>query len=199
MSSSPRATRKEESRDRILEVASRSLRRSGFDGVGVADVMKQAGLTHGGFYAHFASRDELLSAAAERAGRDSRELLQGLTERLTAAGVPPLRALIETYLHEGSFDDRENGCPVAALVAEIPRQSESVQTNARRLVTHLHRLVQDAQGEGGSPECAWPIAAAMVGALELARAVGDCDQARAILSGTKRMLLDQFTSPSTAR
>lgn len=197
MPSSPRSTRKEASRDRILDVASRTVRRAGFDGVGVADVMKQAGLTHGGFYAHFASRDELLCAAALRAGRDSRQLHLSHADRLVAAGVPPLRALVETYLHESGIDDVDCGCPVAALVAEMPRQSDAVRGQSHGLLLGMQRLVLDALGEGASPEAAWPIAATLVGALQMARAIGDREQALAILASTKRSLLAQHTEAGT--
>lgn len=190
-SSSSRSTRKEESRDRILDVASRTVRRVGFDGVGVADVMKQAGLTHGGFYAHFPSRDDLLSAAAVRAGQDSRQLHQGHVDRLIAAGVPPLRAVVETYLHEDGLDNIECGCPVAALVSEMPRQSSAVQDEGRRLVQQLQRMVSEALGPDAPADAAWPIASALIGALQLARAIGDREQARAILASTKRSVLAQ--------
>ncbi len=190
--SSSRASRKEQSRDRILDVAARTVRRAGFDGVGVADVMKQAGLTHGGFYAHFPSRDDLLGAAALRAGQDSRQVHQGHVERLLAAGVPPLRALVETYLHEQGLDDIECGCPVAALVSELPRQTAAVREEGRSLILQMQRLVMDALGEDASADTAWPIAATLVGALQLARAVGDREQALAILASTKRALLAQY-------
>lgn len=191
MSSSSRQTRKEESRDRILDVASRTVRRAGFDGVGVADVMKQAGLTHGGFYAHFPSRDDLLCAAAQRAGQDSRQLHQSHVDRLLDAGVPPFRALVETYLHESGIDNVDCGCPVAALVSELPRQSPAVRDEGQGLLLGMHRLVMDALGDDAPPESAWPIAATLVGALQMARAAGDREQALTILASTKRSLLAQ--------
>lgn len=184
--------RKEASRERILEVASRGVRRDGFHGIGVADVMKQAGLTHGGFYAHFESRDELLGAAAARAGQDSRALFEDLVERLTAAGVPPFRAMVETYLHESGIANCENGCPVAALVSEMPRQSEPVQQVSRALMTHLHRLVGEALGDRAPADEAWSIVSSLVGALQLARAFGDNDQGRAVLDSTKQALLSRY-------
>ena len=184
--------RKEASRERILEVASRGVRRDGFHGIGVADVMKQAGLTHGGFYAHFESRDELLGAAAARAGQDSRALFEDLVERLTAAGVPPFRAMVETYLHESGIANCENGCPVAALVSEMPRQSEPVQQVSRALMTHLHRLVGETLGDRAPADEAWSIVSSLVGALQLARAFGDNDQGRAVLDSTKQALLTRY-------
>ena len=83
--------RKEVTHERIVEVAARAIRRSGYNGTGVADIMKEAGLTHGGFYAHFASREAMLAEAADRAGAEavatgSGEFHNGLRHRRSAAG-----------------------------------------------------------------------------------------------------------------
>src|SRR2546429_2889589 len=89
-------SKKEETRERILRAAARAIRKHGYEGVGVADVMKDAGLTHGGFYAHFESRDALLAAAVDQAGAESTENLN----RAGAAAKPGagLIALIDTHL-----------------------------------------------------------------------------------------------------
>src|SRR3954463_13422721 len=79
---------KEATHDRIVEAAARAIRRSGYNGTGVADIMNDAGLTHGGFYAHFESREAMLAEAADRAGREGVALM----ERIVAA-VPPKQAL----------------------------------------------------------------------------------------------------------
>src|SRR5438105_15094422 len=91
-------SRKEQTRERILRAAARAIRKHGYDGVGVADVMKDAGLTHGGFYAHFESRDALLAAAAEQASAESTEAFS----RALANAKPgeELMALIDTYLDD---------------------------------------------------------------------------------------------------
>src|SRR5204862_1079169 len=88
-------SKKEETRERILRAAARAIRKHGYEGVGVADVMKQAGLTHGGFYAHFESRDALLAAAADHAGAAPSETR---TPAIAAAtpGQEPI-ALVGTY------------------------------------------------------------------------------------------------------
>src|SRR5207247_5320337 len=97
-------SKKEETRERTLRAAARAIRKHGYEGVGVADVMKEAGLTHGGFYAHFASRDALLAAAVGQAGAESAENLN----RAIAAAKPgeELMALVDTYL-----DDRHVAAP----------------------------------------------------------------------------------------
>jgi AcrR family transcriptional regulator len=87
-----------QSRERIVEAASRALRRSGVRGVSVAEIMKEAGLTHGGFYAHFPSRDALVSEALGHAGAASLESIGGQMAHLAKdAGVSPFRALVQTY------------------------------------------------------------------------------------------------------
>src|SRR5947208_17173240 len=97
MSRTPNS-RKQDTHERILDVAARAIRRHGYAGVGVADVMKDAGLTHGGFYAHFESRDALLMEALERAGRESGDALRRAVERRAAKGGSAFRALVEAYL-----------------------------------------------------------------------------------------------------
>src|SRR3954468_1123344 len=115
-------TRKQLTHDRIVETAARALRGSGFYGVGVADVMRQAGLTHGGFYAHFPSRDVLLAEALDRARQDSQARLKRSIAKGEARGLSPFRSLVESYLSERHLKEPESGCPVAALASEMPRQ-----------------------------------------------------------------------------
>ena len=117
------ASRKELSHERIVDAAARAIRREGYAGVGVADVMKEAGLTHGGFYAHFPSRDAMLVAAMERAGRDGAARMTQSIARRRAEGASPLRALVEGYLSETHLTSCEGGCPISALASEMPRQS----------------------------------------------------------------------------
>src|SRR6266705_2514795 len=124
MSRTPNS-RKQETHERIVDVAARAIRRHGYAGVGVADVMKEAGLTHGGFYAHFDSRDALLVEALERAGRESSEAGARAAER-AAKGTRAFRSLVETYLADEHLASLETGCPVAALGCEMPRQSQTV-------------------------------------------------------------------------
>ena len=93
MSRTPNS-RKQQTHERIVDVAARAIRRHGYAGVGVADVMKEAGLTHGGFYAHFDSRDALLVEALERAGRESgeavrRALVPRAAQNSSTARLPP--------------------------------------------------------------------------------------------------------------
>ena len=167
-------SRKEVTHERIVGAAARAIRRSGYDGTGVADIMKEVGLTHGGFYAHFASRESMLAEAANRAGAESAATLTRV-----AAAAPPqeaLRAMIRAYLAKEHVDGAETGCPVAALGSEMPRQAPKVRRAATRGIKEMIELVarhSPNQGEPGVYEQALVTVATMVGALVLARAVDD--------------------------
>jgi len=180
----PRASRKqkEATHERIVEAAARAIRRSGYDGTGVADIMKDAGLTHGGFYAHFASREAMLAEAADHAGAET----VAASERIAAA-VPPqqaLQALLQAYLSKQHIEGVENGCPIAALGSEMPRQAPEVRRAATRRIKEMIDLVARQSPDWGQPDAherALVIVATAVGTLLLARAVDDpalCDALR---------------------
>jgi AcrR family transcriptional regulator len=170
-----RGTRsKEATHDRIVEAAARAIRRSGYNGTGVADIMKDAGLTHGGFYAHFSSREAMLAEAADRAGRESVALM----ERIAATSPPPraLKAMMEAYLSKAHVEGIEIGCATAALGSEMPRQAPEVRRAATRRIKEMIDLVARQSPDWGRPgahERALVTVATMVGALVLARAVDD--------------------------
>ena len=167
-------SRKEVTHERIVGAAARAIRRSGYDGTGVADIMKKVGLTHGGFYAHFASREAMLAEAADRAGAESVATLTRI-----AAAAPPqeaLRSMIRAYLSKEHVEDAETGCPVVALGSEMPRQASRVRRAATRRIKEMIDVVarySPEQGEPGVYEQALVTVATMVGALVLARAVDD--------------------------
>ena len=166
--------RKEVTHERIVEAAARSIRRSGYDGTSVADIMKEAGLTHGGFYAHFKSREAMLAEAADRAGAETVAYMERI-----AASVPPeraLQAMMEAYLSEAHFEGVETGCGAAALLSEMPRQAPGVRHAATRRIKEMIDLVARQSPDWGKPgahENALITMATMVGALALARAVDD--------------------------
>lgn len=187
------ANRKEQSHDRIVEVAARTLRRSGCASVSVADVMKQAGLTHGGFYAHFGSRDALLAEAIERAGREARDGVEAQVKQAVAQGVSPLRAYVELYLSEQHLVEPETGCPVGAVVSEMPYQAPDALAASAACVRGVIQGVQKTLPEGaGAKERATVIASTMVGALQLARTLGANPQGRAVLAAARKALLEQY-------
>lgn len=168
------ASRKEITHERIVEVAARAIRRSGYDGTGVADIMKEAGLTHGGFYAHFPSREVLLAEAADRAGAEA----VALSEQI-AASVPQehaLSSMVRAYLSQEHRDAVETGCPVSALGSEMPRQAPVVRRAATRRIKEMIDVVARQLPDWGQPgahEQALLTVATMVGTMVLARAVDD--------------------------
>jgi AcrR family transcriptional regulator len=171
---SPAAGRKEASHARIVEVAARAIRRSGYDGTGVADIMKEAGLTHGGFYAHFESRDALLAEAGDRAGAESVALAAKV-----AAAAPPgqaLHAMMQAYLSRQHIDAIETGCPVSALGSEMPRQAPEVRRTATIHIKEMIDLFARQMPDWGQPQAherAMALVCAMIGTTMLARAVDD--------------------------
>lgn len=192
------ATRKQLTHDRILDTAARVLREDGFYGVGVADIMKRSGLTHGGFYAHFASRDALLAEALQRAGEDSRARLRQSVETRQAKGASAFRALVESYLSDAHLAGPDRGCPVAALASEMARQGPGVREAAAVRIESLAELVRTSLPPGCEPETAAIVASQMVGALQLARAFGDNAKGRRHLAASRRFLLQQFDPPPGA-
>jgi TetR/AcrR family transcriptional repressor of nem operon len=165
---------KEATHDRIVDAAARAIRRSGYHGTGVADIMKDAGLTHGGFYAHFESREAMLAEAADRAGGESVAMMQKI-----AASLPPQKALVammEAYLSEEHVESIETGCATAALCSEMPRQTPEIRRVATRRIKEMIDLVSRQSPDWGQPgahERALVSIATMVGTLALARAVDD--------------------------
>jgi len=181
-------SRKEDTHDHILDVAARALRREGYAGVRVADVMKEAGLTHGGFYAHFPSREALLVEALARAGRDSAAAVARAAQSNRRKHVSAFRSLVEAYLSDRHLASPETGCPVAALGSDMPRQSLAVRQASALRVGRLIDTVR-ASLPGASRSTATVVAGTMVGTLQLARALGDNDEGRAALAAAREALI----------
>jgi len=169
-----RASAKEASHERIVSAAARAIRRSGYDGTGVADIMKEAGLTHGAFYAHFLSREAMLAEAATRACAESAAVAADVV-----ASVPreqALASLLRAYLSQEHQDNAERGCPLVALGSETPRQAPEVRRVTTRHIKETIDFVARQSPDWGQPgahERALVTVATMVGTLLLARAVDE--------------------------
>lgn len=188
-------TRKQQSHARIVEVAARAIRSAGFHGVGVASIMKGAGLTHGGFYAHFASRNALLSEALDGAGRDSETRTEEAVASRPPGGASSFRALVENYLSERNLASTKTGCPVAALASDMPRQAPEVRAVATQSVRRLFATVQRTLPDAQPDSCAL-IASQFVGVLQLARALGGTAESKALLAAARRDLLARYDNRS---
>jgi TetR/AcrR family transcriptional regulator, transcriptional repressor for nem operon len=168
-----------ENRERIVEAASRLFREKGFDGAGVDAIMHAAGLTHGGFYGHFGSKDDLAAEAVTRAfGRSAEKQSRYAT----------LSDLVSGYLSERHCADRANGCAIAALGADMARQSEGVRRGltayVRAQLDHFTRLLRNGP-RASRRRRAIATLAGMVGALTLARAVDDPALSKEILDAAR--------------
>jgi TetR/AcrR family transcriptional repressor of nem operon len=172
------------SHERIVKVASRRIRRDGVDNVGVAELMSQAGLTHGGFYRHFDSRDELMAEAIAEALEQGAERFR---TSAAAGGHAALGAIIDGYLSRFHRDKPETGCAVAALPGDIaradPRCREAYARQVRSYIAVLTELMP-----AGDADDAQLILAALIGGLVLARAVGDRALSDEILDRVARAL-----------
>lgn len=187
--SSARLAAKEASHERIVDAAARAIRRSGYDGTGVADIMKEAGLTHGAFYAHFESREAMLVEAVDRAGAQANAVASSVI-----AAVPPeeaLQAMMQVYLSKEHIDNIESGCPISALGSEMPRQSDEVRRAATLRIKEMIDLVARQFPDWGQPaahERALVTVSTMVGTLILARAVNDSALSESLCSSTLKKL-----------
>jgi TetR/AcrR family transcriptional regulator, transcriptional repressor for nem operon len=167
-------SRKEATHERIVEAAARAIRRSGYGGQGVAEIMKEAGLTHGGFYAHFESREGMLAEAADRAGADTVAVMARVAA--AAPAKKELEAVLRAYLSKEHVEGVETGCAVAALGSEMPRQAPKVRRAATRRIKEMIDLIARQlpdRGQPGAHERALVTIATALGALVLARAVDD--------------------------
>jgi len=161
---------KAKNHQRIVDVAARRIREAGTDGPGVAEIMGEAGLTHGGFYKHFDSRDDLVAEAVDAAIEQG---LDGFREA-TADAKDPLAAFVDWYLSTDHREDPGTGCSVVALGADVARSGDRVRAAYRGQV---ERYIADMEGLLGDDQDARRRAIAavssMVGAMLIARAVDD--------------------------
>ena len=180
---------KAESRERILDVAARQIREGGLDSVSIAEIMKAANLTHGGFYGHFPSRAALIAAALDRA-------LDRGEAAFAAAKIPnaPLtvKSIVNGYLSPAHRDDTRDGCAIAALSGDVGRSEDDDVRN--QMMRRLEQSFEDmAKAMGGSPKAeaaavtAW---CAMIGAVSLSRVFLGTRRSDEILRTVRQSILD---------
>ena len=189
-----------ETHARIVKKASVRLREKGAHGIGVADLMKDAGLTHGGFYAHFNSREALVIEAFTHAMDRSTERWRKLAEQ-----TPPekrLASIVNSYLTPVHRDDPGHGCAVPALGAEIARESPKTRrVFAGRLEQMIDMLAAQIPGvpRKAARKQAMAALATMMGTLVLARIAGSGDFSEEILAAGRDAVLDRPRSPAPRR
>ena len=169
-----------QTRKRIVTAAAGELRRNGVVATGLNDLMKAAGLTHGGFYKHFASKDQLVAEATAAA-------LDALLERLAAQ--PTVSAAVAAYLSTRHRDNPASGCPLAALGSELSRSDGGAREAA---TAGFVRLVDTLAGKTGTADArrnALVAAATMIGAVTMARTVDDPELSAEILREAEKTVM----------
>jgi TetR/AcrR family transcriptional regulator, transcriptional repressor for nem operon len=179
-----------ETHARIVKRASVRLREKGAHGIGVADLMKDAGLTHGGFYAHFDSREALVIEAFAHAMDRSSERWRKLAEQ-----TPPdqrMAAIVESYLTPAHRDDPGHGCAIPTLAAEIARESSKTRkafaAKLEQMIDTLAAQIPDISCKAARKQ-AMAVIATMIGTLVMARVAGNGDVSEEILNAGREAVL----------
>lgn len=183
-----------ENRETVINVASRLFRERGFDGIGLKDLMKGAGLTQGAFYKQFASKEDLAVQASKRA-------LESASRRWSDAAAEnpddPLGAVIAFYLSADHREEKMDGCPVVALGSDAARQGSDVkaafEAGIKAYLEVLGRFIAETDGEEPKGK-AMAILSTMVGAVTLSRVVNDPDLAQALLDAAVEQVRERATA-----
>ena len=187
---------KEETRAKVVRAASQALRERGPEGISVAEIMKEVGLTHGGFYAHFPSKEALVVAAVEAAFEDSRKRFNRAGEGLDP--VKHMSQFVDYYVSPVHRDALGRGCPVTTLSTDLPRQGGAARAaydaGVKRLILRIagHLTVgapEDREALAGS------LLAEMAGAVLLARAVSDPILSDRLLADCRRSVKARMGLP----
>jgi TetR/AcrR family transcriptional repressor of nem operon len=185
-----------ETHDRIVKKASVRLREKGAHGIGVADLMKEAGLTHGGFYAHFASREALMIEAFAYAMERSTERWRKLAEQ--TAPAKRLASIVESYLTPAHRDDPGHGCAVPTLGADIARESPKTRkafaAKLEQMIDMMAEQIPDVPRKAARKQAMATIAT-MMGTLVLSRIAGNSEFSAEILGAGRDAVLDRATPP----
>jgi len=184
---------KQRTHDRVVKAAAKAIRTKGPDRVGVADVMAAVGLTHGGFYAHFGSKDQLIAAAIGQMFEEAREIFEAITQGRAPRAA--LAAYVDFYLSPEHRDARRHGCPLAALSSDMPRLNAKVRAQFAAGRERMHHVIADLIRQTGSKDAAADadsVYAELVGALSLARVEPDDERSDAILERSRRAIASRL-------
>jgi TetR/AcrR family transcriptional repressor of nem operon len=178
-----------ETRQRIVEAASNKFRLQGIGSTGLADFMGEAGLTHGGFYKHFASKEQVVQESMALAADSLLDTLESaLAAQPAGRGV---KAIIDRYLSTEHRDNVVGGCPFVALASELARGSEEVRDMTTASLTHLAELIAGQLPDmppAAARKKAWVMLSTMIGAMSVARMVNDDALAASILRDARKSL-----------
>jgi TetR/AcrR family transcriptional repressor of nem operon len=184
------AGHKEETRERIVKAAARKFRSRGSDGAAIGDLMRDLRLTHGGFYRHFGSKEDLFAQAFEHSLEEVRRKFAPVVEQAPPGGE--LEALIGAYLDVEHCDNAAEGCPVAALASELARRPRSARAALQRvLANHIKLIAKHVPGENEDERerKAMMLFSGMAGTLTVARVMTDDQRRRRMLDAAKKFYL----------
>ena len=186
------AQHKELTRRKVLDAAARAIRRQGPECVSVASVMAKVGLTHGGFYAHFDSKEAMITASIEHMFEQIEERMNSLAEGKSAQLA--VCCYINAYLSDRHLRERELGCPIAALGSDLPRLGESARKAFASGMSSVHKKISallKSMGAEDADDAARSLQSELLGALLSARLVKACDRKK-VLEVTRRSLKRRF-------
>lgn len=182
-------THKERTRQRILDEAAAIMRVVGTEGIGVAALMKRVGLTHGGFYAHFTSRDDLVANVIDRMFNETGERLNALSP--LPEGAARLTCLIDLYLSPEARNAPEHNCPMPSLAGEASRLPDEARARFTLGIQEMQALIArslQAMGHAQPQSLASSAQAELIGAMALARAIQDDAVAEQLLADSRSQL-----------
>lgn len=185
------AAHKQETRERIVRAAARRFRSRGSDASGIGDLMRDLRLTHGGFYRHFGSKEELFIEAFEHSLQERGRRIVSAVEH--APRGREVKALIDAYLDVGHCDNVADGCPVAALASELARRPRRVRAAFQRVLrNHIRRVASYVPGatDDERESKARLLFSGMAGTLSLARIMADDGQRLRMLNEAKKFYFD---------
>jgi len=188
-----RPEHKAEVHQKIVRDASRRVRAEGLSGAGVAAVMRDTGLTHGGFYKHFRSKDELLLESLREAFREIADTLAHAAEQ--AHTEPPWKAIVKTYLSAEYCNHAERGCPLPALAPEMARGNKKMRGQIfAELVNYKDRMLPFMPGQrtADKERAFFSIFSTMIGAIEIARMLPEPVMQEKVLASARDFLLHSF-------
>lgn len=187
------AEHKQETRTRIIQSARRLFNRNGFADVSIDDIMGEAGLTHGGFYKHFAAKEDLYHAAVlQFICEEQPETWQARHIDPAAKGAALARMIVDAYLSKDHFDDRDGSCPMIALPSDVSRGSGSVKAAFRQVMEMMVGAFAANLEPNDQParERALALVAMVVGGMVLARAVDDKNLAAELRDSARKQAFE---------
>ena len=177
---------KARTRQKIIDAARKRFKRHGYDGVGIDTVMADAGLTRGGFYAHFKSKADLFAAVVADPDPDTPR--PTFDDDADLSGIDMLKVMAEAYLSEPHRDDRSGGCPMTGLATDVRRADSDARAAYGAVLDQFAAMIApalDVDDPVPANDRALGVAAAFVGGLTLSRAVKDPDQSARILAAAR--------------